>query len=207
MVAFDIRYAVKPNAPTFDTIKKFVTHREGTYVVCRQWFGSNQGFFFIGRKYEVAAFGRLAATNHFNFPADLGFALGNNQIGRVNQIRIDVGRGVFYGFAFDVGIVVEVFFRRHLRLLAEADDDAVDGGFACGLARPLEGAVGKVDFDALLQKAAPKDFDLLALADGIGGDECRTDAGILRHDAGGFDIPVADVIQQAVDFYTTADAF
>ncbi|EFC52299.1 hypothetical protein NEISUBOT_04042, partial [Neisseria subflava NJ9703] len=64
-----------------------------------------------------------------------------------------------------------------------------------------------VDFDALVQKAAPKDFDLLALADGIGGDKCRLNLGILRHDAGGFDIPVADVIQQAVAFDMAADAF
>ena len=109
MVAFNIGYTVKPQAPTGFAVDKFLGADKGTDVLLRQWFGGNQGFFLIGGKDKVAAVGRLVAFTHFIFPTDLGSALGNNQIGRINQIRIDVGYDVFFGFAFDVGIVIEVF--------------------------------------------------------------------------------------------------
>ena len=71
------------------------------------------------------------------------------------------------------------------------------GGFAAGLAGPLEGAVGEVDFYALRQQTAPQGFHLLPLGDGIGGHEGSLHVGVLGDDAGGFDVPVGHVIQDA----------
>ena len=53
----------------------------------------------------------------------------------------------------------------------EADDDAVHGGLAAGLAVPLKGAVGEMDLDAPLEQIRPQDADLFALGDGVGGDK------------------------------------
>ena len=162
-----------------------------------QGFGGNQGLFFGGAQKQVAAVGRLIAIYHFRFARDGFAAFADDDIGRVQQIGADVLHGVFFRRPFDVGIVEQVFRARVPCRLPESDDDAMHGGFAAGLAGPLEGAVGEMDFYALRQQAAPQGFHLLPLGDGIGGDESSLHFGISADDAGGFDVPVGYVIQDA----------
>ena len=77
---------------------------------------------------------------------------------------------------------------------AEADDDDVDVGLAAGLALPREGAVGEVELHAVArEEEAPEDADLLALADGIGGDEGDGNTGAFDVTRG-FDIPAGAAI-------------
>src|SRR3546814_11451208 len=80
-------------------------------------------------------------------------------------------------FATDI-LVVEQPLRRDA-CLGKADDHAVDGGDALGLVVPLKGAMGEEDVEAVPQHFAPEHPDLLALGDGVGGDEGT--AGRLSH--------------------------
>ena len=70
-----------------------------------------------------------------------------------------------------VGVVVVNAFSVRVEC-AEADDDDVNVRFAAGFAFPCERAMGEVDLQVVaLEEFVPENADLLALADGVGGDE------------------------------------
>ena len=74
------------------------------------------------------------------------------------------------------------------------------------LARPLKGAVGKMDFHAPLQKVSPENADLFPLGNGIGGDKGGFDGRIIRHIVRGLAIPGGDKIQHSRAFHIGEDA-
>ena len=86
----------------------------------------------------------------------------------LHQVGADVGGGG--DGEFIVVVVVDLLIGSVPR--AEADDDDMDVGFSPRLAHPGKGAVGEMDFNGVaLEKVIPKDADLLALRDGVCGDE------------------------------------
>src|SRR3546814_10469914 len=116
-------------------------------------------------------------------------------------------------FATDI-LVVEQPLRRDA-CLGKADDHAVDGGDALGLVVPLKGAMGEEDVEAVPQHFAPEHPDLLALGDGVGGDEGT--AGRLSHwipafagmtgdeVRGGFQVPRTHEVEYARTFQRPGD--
>ena len=81
----------------------------------------------------------------------------------------------------------------------QADDDDVDGGFVFGIVCPREGLVGEGDAVAQCEDRKPEGGNLVALADGIGGNKGELGAAgadILR----AFPKPTGNVIQDAVFF-------
>ena len=81
-------------------------------------------------------------------------------------------------------------------MATEADDDAVDVGFDTCLAVPAEGAVGKVDDDAVTHERLPQVGDLLTLANGICRNESRLD-GCPSHQVGSLLVPAAHIVHVA----------
>ncbi|MNN69420.1 hypothetical protein D3C81_1852080 [compost metagenome] len=71
------------------------------------------------------------------------------------------------------------------------------GSLAAGLVVPLEGAVGEVDLHPLGQHPVPQHTDLLALGDGVGGDEAAAQRRVVLHHLRRLHIPGGDEVQQA----------
>ena len=73
------------------------------------------------------------------------------------------------------GVVVKEPFSGNI-VQAKTDDHAMHRRLAPRLAAPLEGAVGEVDFQAMLEQVGSEDAYLFALGDGVGGDKGGADA-------------------------------
>ena len=131
---------------------------------------------------RVAAICRFIAIDHWRQTHERSRAGGWRQgIGRIDQIGVDVvGRGGCAIFVKD-GLVARLeVFQLAVGVATETDDDAVDGGHAARLVAPFEGAVGEVDLDVVIgHQGLPEDGDLLALADGVGGDKGDAGGGAL----------------------------
>jgi len=82
-------------------------------------------------------------------------------------------------------------------VLAEANDDDVYMGLAASFAGPCKSLVGEVDGEMKVgEEVIPEDAGLLALSDGVCGDESCFDVRPI-HIAGSFDVPSRHVIEYA----------
>jgi len=81
----------------------------------------------------------------------------------------------------------------------------VDVGLSARFVVPDEGAVTKVNLDAVLrEEVRPEHAHLLALRDRVGRDEGAADRGVLDV-LGGLYVPRGHVVEQAVGFDVAAD--
>src|SRR3569832_248832 len=169
-VAQFIGWAVaQPQTPTLVTINELVGAEPAADPLFGLRLAAQKYGFLVGGEQVMPAVEGLVADAESRHRTDRRAAVLQHYVRRVDQIGVDVGRLHRMRLALDVGVFVD-------RLLGhvaepEADDDAVNCGLAARLVAPGEGAVGKVDLDALRQQPAPQHADLLALGDGVGRDE------------------------------------
>ena len=111
-----------------------------------------------------------------------------------DQVGVDVFDLLHDGFALIIERVEAVGF---FRVIGDADDGDGDTGVVAGEVGPLETDVGEVDDVAGGEDEGPEDGDLLALADGVGGDKGGGGLGVGAV-VGGLDEPAGDVIEGPV---------
>src|SRR5699024_6674042 len=110
----------------------------------------------------------------------------------LNQVAVDQAGGNFCWVPFGSGVAEQS--RRGLLLSVEADDGAVHGRGAGGLAGPREGAMREPDAPPCIEDRSEERWDGLALGDGVGGDE-REPSGGVYEEVECLSVPAGDVVQ------------
>jgi hypothetical protein len=128
------------------------------------------------REDQIAAITRHAAKVHWRHVAKRRLLGPNYHVWSVNQIWIDVRGNELDWVGADVRVVKEASDGGFSA--PESNDYAIDRRDALGLIALLEGAVPKVDTNALLREPVPQDADLLTLRDGVCGHERNADGRI-----------------------------
>ena len=100
----------------------------------------------------------------------------NGPVWPLDQVRTNIP-GIDHGDILPALFVVVDSLARGIHG-GKAHDDHMDVGLAASFALPGEGAVAEVNLDAVtLEQVVPEHSDLLALGDGVGGDETNHDGG------------------------------
>ncbi len=190
------RGVAQPQAPALQAIDEFFRAKPRAEKACGRRFLCDEGIALGGVEQIIAVINRLVANAAFRYAAEWHAPRGQHDVWCIHQIRVDLPGSFFQhlsaGVAFAVGVaVVKQAFRLyffHPVFQAEADDDAMHGGFAAGIIAPFEGAVGKFDGDVLCQQPAPQHAHLLALGDAVSGNKGHLDffpcGGVLRFGQG-----------------------
>ena len=157
--------AFKPKAPTFLVLDDFVPSGIPAYEagIVRRLL--QQGIHVLPVQDEMTVVDRHAAVHDARHAADGRLALVDEDRCALHKIRIDLP-DLLHSFA-----VVDDLLAVGSVAPGKAYHDAMDVRLVRGLAVPPESASGKQYVHPGLVQFAPKDGDLLALRNGIGGDE------------------------------------
>jgi len=156
----------KPEAPAIFPVDEFVGRENEAQEFFSARFGLEQLRILLRREQQESAIVWHTSKSNLRRRGEWRVPFGGHHVVPLDEIRRDVADDGDGGI-HRVGVVVTEALLRD-----EADDDDVDVGLAARLALSREGAVGEVGLHAVArEEVAPEDAGLLALADGIRGDE------------------------------------